>query len=304
MLRISTPKERLNKERQLPFALTSRDQFDRVVDESIIECFKPDTPFISGETRVVTLGSCFAQNIAADLYKANYPILSMSVSERLFNAFALQQFVEGLVSRDVNLSALTAHWNIKLEEITDIHDTIRDGAIVIITYGLDLVWFDNNTDETILDPAEKVGPKLILNEPQRYEMRVTSVHDNLDAMIATINAIRTINPFAKVILTLSPVHLSRAVCDYPGIVADSISKSTLRCALHEFMALKLPNVFYFPSFEILRWFAPMLESVSFEDGILRHLKKEWIEYTLSKFKQYHCVGEQPFPPLLKCFANE
>jgi hypothetical protein len=156
----------------------------------------------------------------------------MSVSERLFNAFALQQFVEGLVSRDANLSAHTAHWNIKLEEITDIHDTIRDGAIVIITYGLALVWFDNNTDEMILDPTEKVGPKLILNEPQRYEMRVTSTHDNLDAMIATINAIRTINPFAKVILTLSPVHLSRAACDCPGIVVDSISKSTLRYALH------------------------------------------------------------------------
>jgi hypothetical protein len=63
------------------------------------------------------------------------------------------------------------------------------------------------------------------------------------------------------------------------------------------MNLRLKDVFYFPSFEILRWLAPMVDgNVWFEDGQLSHVRNAWTAYTMSKFMQYYCVGETPLSP--------
>jgi hypothetical protein len=92
--------------------------------------------------------------------------------------------------------------------------------------------------------------------------------------------------------------LRLAACDYPVIVADCISKSTLRIALHQLMNLKLNDVYYFPSFEILKWLAPMVDVIWYEDNMLAHIQKRWTDYTISTFMESYCVGETALPPPL------
>ena len=87
--------------------------------------------------------------------------------------------------------------------------------------------------------------------------------------------------------------MTRAVCDYPVTAANAISKATLRCALHEVLSLKLKNVYYFPSYELLRELASMIDVIWFEDGILSHIRAEWTTYAMSKFMQYYCIEQEP-----------
>ena len=39
--------------------------------------------------------------------------------------------------------------------------------------------------------------------------------------------------------------------------------------------------------------------VFYEDNMLACVRNDWIEYTLSKFKQYYCEGAQSISPPLK-----
>jgi hypothetical protein len=295
MLRTVDARERFVKARQLPRRVVTAADFDQTVDRAILKDLSPAEPFIDRTTNVITIGSCFAMNIEASLAASGYKTLRVNVSERLFNPFALQTFVEALGPVG-DFSDFEKHWGVAAAAPEAIRNGIAEGAIVIITFGLSFVWIDKNTGEIVFDPARKVGTALIREDPERFEMQPTGVAENTEAMAAIINAIRGLNRSTKIILTLSPVHLARAISDYPGIVADSISKSTLRCALHEIMSLRLAGVYYFPSFEILRWFAPMVDVVFGGDDLLAHIQPQWVDYTLSKFKHLYCVGEQSLPP--------
>ncbi len=296
MLRHLPPNDRTIRHRQFPDSIANTEQFDRAVDNGILSNLLPETPFISRETPVVTIGSCFARNIAADLIGHGYRIHRVNVSERLFSPFALRDFVVHLCSENLDIAHFIDAWRVSQAQIEDIRRVIVEGAVVILTFGLSFVWFDTETDEIIFDPTKKVGLKLIVANPERYEMRATEVPENFEAIVDVIEGLRRLNPFTKVIATLSPVPLHRAISDYPVIVADTISKATLRCALHNVTMLGLKDVYYFPAYEILRGFASMADVIWFEDNQLSHIRKEWIAYTMSKFKAAYCFGETPIRP--------
>jgi hypothetical protein len=68
-----------------------------------------------------------------------------------------------------------------------------------------------------------------------------------------ISSIRALAPEAAVVLTVSPVPLSVTTEFNSAIIADCVSKSTLRVAVHEVLNQKLPKVVYWPAFEMVRW---------------------------------------------------
>lgn len=298
MLRPLDPDARYDKERQVPKSFATPEHFDFAVDRAVLANLMPEGPFIDRTTPVTTIGSCFAGNIAASLSSAGYNVHHLDVSERLFNPFALQEFTEAL-SASEDLTAFAARWRVDAQAAANMRTTIGQGGVLIVTFGLSFVWVDKTINQVVTDPTQKAGLRLITADPARFVMEPTGVAENVDAMAATLNAVRRINRNIKIVMTLSPVHMGRAICDYPPAAADAISKSTLRCAIHEIMSLRLHNVFYFPSFEILRWFGPMVD-VTFGDMDILHIDPQWIAYTLSKFRQYYCVGERPIlPPFIR-----
>jgi hypothetical protein len=77
----------------------------------------------------------------------------------------------------------------------------------------------------------------------------------------------------------------------------------LRIALDEMLKRRIEGVYYFPSFELLRWLTPMLELIWGGDNLLQHVQPEWINYTLSKFEQFYCIGGTALPPPLKSLGK-
>src|SRR5579872_5582686 len=104
MLRPLSVIERIAKQRAFPQSIIAGpEEFDSTVDHTAIAGFAPAAPFITQATKIVTMGSCFAGNIARNLKNRGYEIFSLDVHERLFNPFALQQFVEGLTGKELDL---------------------------------------------------------------------------------------------------------------------------------------------------------------------------------------------------------
>ena len=65
---------------------------------------------------------------------------------------------------------------------------------------------------------------------------------------------------------MEAVGVILAVTDGSPIAANNVSKAVLRAALHEVMARKEPNVFYWPSYEIVEWIGKYVALVWGQDG--------------------------------------
>lgn len=278
--------------------IESAAEFDEVVNTGIIRGYEPDAPLISKTTRIITAGSCFAENVAKQLNAAGYAINHAAFTDNLFTPLALQLFMDCL--REERWQEMQANWGIG-DEGPALRQAICSGAVLIITFGLSTVWVDKRTGLPTLDPTTKThtadghGVRK-LPDPRVYAMSQMSVADIKASMSGIISSIRAMSPAAPVILTVSPIPLAFSASNQPVIVADCLSKSGLRISIDELRSSPLPGVYYFPSFEILRWFATMIEPIWFEDGILSHIRHDWINYTVSKFRQFYCENEQPVVP--------
>ncbi len=278
-------------------------QFDQIVDTGVLDCYEPQKPFLSRTSPIVTIGSCFARNVALQLLDAGYNVYTAPVTDLLFTPPALLRFTEAL--RDsVPATQMREYWDINQTDADRMRTLIAEGATVIVTFGLSTVWIDKKTGGMIPDPSSKSVNEhnkgiRTLPDPARYEMRQMGVEAIVEALQGIIKAIREIGTNNKIVLTLSPIPLALSANDQPVFVADCISKSSLRVALDEVMRHRIEDIYYFPSFELLRWFATMVTGIWYEDKLLSHIRHEWIRYTVSKFRQYYCtephVALPPFP---------
>jgi hypothetical protein len=102
-------------------------------------------------------------------------------------------------------------------------------------------------------------------------------------MLAFIDALREVNPRARIILTVSPVPLAATACAGQHVLAaTTYSKSVLRAACGEIQEQR-PLVAYMPSYEIItgsyargRYFADDLRSVT-EAGV-SHVMRVFLQH--------------------------
>jgi len=120
-------------------------------------------------------------------------------------------------------------------------------SVFIITLGLSEVWYDRVTQEVFW----KAIPSRIYN-PERHGFRVLGVEETYRALSKIRELIRTQRPQAHVIFTLSPVPLVATFRPVGCLVADSVSKATLRVALDMLMREEPPKTWYWPSYEIVK----------------------------------------------------
>jgi hypothetical protein len=109
-------------------------------------------------------------------------------------------------------------------------------------------------------------------DPLRHEfrnLRTAEVRAQIGEFAARL---RSVNPTARIILTVSPVPLAATASGNHVLPATIYSKSVLRAAAQE-AAEDLPGLFYFPSYEIVtgpqargRFFADDLREVT-EEGV-------------------------------------
>jgi hypothetical protein len=116
-------------------------------------------------------------------------------------------------------------------------------------------------------------------DPERYVFTNLGVDDVVRDMTRFINALRTVNPSATVVLTVSPVPLNATAEDRHVLVSSTYSKAVLRVA-SDTLATTLPGVHYFPAYEIVT--GSFSRGQYFSDD-LRSVTEAGVEHVMSLF---------------------
>jgi hypothetical protein len=127
-------------------------------------------------------------------------------------------------------------------------------------------------------------------DPAVHRFHNFSVDEIGADLLAFIDALRSVNPRAKVMLTVSPVPLIATASGQHVLTATTYSKAVLRVACEQ-VARQRPETGYFPSYEVVAgshargaYFAPDLRSVT-EAGV-QHVMRLFM---------WHCVDADSEP---------
>ncbi len=247
----------------------------------------PIAPFvrkIDHSQKILSLGSCFAENIAARLSAAKFHITA-SPTGILFNPESIAQAIERYSAESVptikelqydneRWFSYDFHSAFSHSDVDKALDAMRQGVergaealreadTYIITFGTAIVY-------RLTDSARVVAN--CHKQPQRYFRReMLSVEDIVSRYGALLEGCLRDK---RVIFTISPIrHLS------DGAEQNSLSKATLRVAIGEIVS-RYPNATYFPSFEIMN---DELRDYRFYAEDMTHPSTTAIDYIWERF---------------------
>jgi len=278
----------------------SYDGYSRRVDnfhkwsERKFEIKTTHVPLIDKDTKIVAIGSCFAKEVVKYLAQKGYNIQAHPNGLQ-YNTFTIRDHIKHLFSiaspynSIVPLEREKDKWRHPYKKIstsptceeakaysdaldTKARDIWKNAEIIIITLGLTEIWEDQSGLVQIEIPHANIFNKEI------FLFRKTSYKENLDNLEEAYCIIRNISD-AKIIVTVSPVPLYITFSDEDVTVANAESKSILRAVAGEFSS-KHPDIFYFPSFEIVMYSMDPSKYLK-EDG--RHVTEEGVRKIMEKF---------------------
>ena len=244
---------------------------------------KPWQKRIEHSDSILSLGSCFATNIAQRLLERKFKVCN-SPTGILFNPASIARSLELMSTcyqvseNDVFLSGeqyssylFHSHFSStnKQEAIERMQQAINAGNkalssadYLIVTLGTAWVYRLKTTGEVVANchkqPSTNFSRELL--SVDEIVKALESIHDHCSA---------------ELILTISPVrHIGE------GMEDNSLSKALLRVAVAEFIKRHPERTTYFPSFEIL---IDDLRDYRFYDNDLVHPSTMAIDYVAEKF---------------------
>lgn len=255
-----------------------------VIRESLLAGYPTGRRFIRPDTKFVTMGSCFARNLAEYLRTRGYQAFNELIGEDVNNTYANRYFLEWVLDGSSNATTAAMEAAYGREVRTRMRQALEECEVFVFSLGVAASFFDSRSGDFVF--ANTHGGASLNLLLKHCVMRTTSVQentDNLRAIIASVNALSRTPP--AVVLTVSPVPLAATSERASAVMADCISKSTLRLACEEVLQAKAGNeIHYWPSFEMVRWLGPYLtdrNSAVFgaEDGKTRHVSN-WMVQTI------------------------
>jgi hypothetical protein len=241
---------------------------------------------LSGQDRIATAGSCFAQNVAKYLRAA--PDVSLMETEtlgetdpvysgRYGNIYTPRQMTELLdecLSGTPDLGApiirrsderyvdvfrpfmatngfdsAKAVLDARAAHLTAIRPVFTDSSIFVFTLGLTEVWCADQGSTP--GRAYPVCPGVYSDDHNRpYTFCNLSFAESLADTTRFLNRLAAVNPGVRVILTVSPVPLTATASGDHVLTATMLSKSILRAVAGELAATR-DDVVYFPSYEMV-----------------------------------------------------
>lgn len=219
---------------------------------------KPERNQIDYSSKVLLLGSCFAEKIGAKLHYLKFQN-TLNPFGILFHPIAIEKVITRALNDEeyteadvffenerwhcfdahsqlssVSKNQLLANLNLALEETKK---AVFEASHIVLTFGTAWVYRFISSDSVVAN-CHKVSQKQFLKE--------LLLPDQISESILAIEAlVREMNPDVNFIYTVSPV---RHIKD--GIVENSRSKAHLLAGIHETVEPRKQN-YYFPSFEIV-----------------------------------------------------
>lgn len=251
---------------------------------------KPFDRRIDHSQTILSLGSCFASNVAERLSRAKFCVTS-SPTGILFNpesiAATLDRFdavargdngalpaAEDLAYSNERWFSYDFHSDFSATDATDalaaMQEAVRHGAqalkdaqVVILTFGTAFV-FRNKQSGDVVANCHKQPQALFQREMMSAEQIATRYISLMQGPLAG----------KQVIFTVSPV---RHMVD--GLEQNSLSKATLRVAV-DVIQKACPNAYYFPSYEIVM---DELRDYRFYADDMTHPSRMAIDYIWERF---------------------
>lgn len=228
-----------------------------------------ESPFpIDYNSKIVSLGSCFAVNMAQKLeyFKFRNTINPFGI---LFHPLAIEKFVQFAIGQnpisDGDVFFHNERWHCfdahsdlsnpdKGRLLDDLNSSISkttavlaDASHIVITLGT--AWaYRNNASGELVANCHKLPQK-------EFSKELLTIDAIADSLLQTFALMQSVNPMAAIILTVSPV---RHIKD--GFIENQRSKAHLIAAVHQVIdeqsSQQPPNtsrqlLTYFPSYEIM-----------------------------------------------------
>lgn len=282
-------------------------------------------PQVARPGRFFTIGSCFARNIAEFLRANGVPADTFALAEDL-NSPISNAYIFDLLRRTPEVRAeILADWVARIfpelepaqvqeaaaargAGLDQLAGQLRAADCVVLTLGNVVDFFREGADAA-LPLTEKIFPKFVAmpgsedigrraSAAARLKklgatLRLASYQETLEAIEGCIDGVRAITD-APLVVTLSPVPVDSVIgladCELKSAVeVDCVSKSRLRSAFDEIAARRGAKdaIHYYPSFEIVRWIAPLAPIPSFglDDAASRHVSSPILDAICATFLQ-------------------
>ncbi|XZF13102.1 GSCFA domain-containing protein [Chitinophagaceae bacterium MMS25-I14] len=223
---------------------------------------EPDVPQlpvpVTYKDKLFLIGSCFSENMYEKLVHHKFSVLS-NPHGILFNPLSVAQSLDSYADHkkytEDDLFLLNELWN-SWDHHTRFSDTdknaalhkintsqedaatfIREAKFVIITLGSAFQYYLKESGRHVANNHRAPG--------QWFEKRLLPIEEIVTALRASLQKLRSINPDAQVIFTISPVRHIR-----DGVTDNNRSKARLLEAVHT-LCDDLEHTHYFPSYELV-----------------------------------------------------
>lgn len=216
---------------------------------------------ITHKSKIMLLGSCFAQNIGLRLQACKFDVCNnpfgiiynpLSIATVLRRATSGEEFTPQ--SPEIFESAERWHsllhhsdFSRKTREellhtinraLQEAHRLTRSADVIIITFGTAYV-YSRHSDGLVVSNCHKLPAK-------SFNRRLLSTNEIVDAMSEALAPIVATNANVKIIFTISPIRHLR-----DGAHDNQLSKATLLLAIEQLREKFPANSAYFPAYEIV-----------------------------------------------------
>lgn len=238
-------------------------------------------------SRIVTIGSCFAEVMGSRLADHKLTVLNNPFGT-IFNPVSIAKLLttalngvapdedlyverDGTWFHDDFHSSLYAHTQTDLREklvhrLSQTADAIRSADFLMLTLGSAVVYRHIETGKIVANCHKMPGAHF-----EKYLYPYEYLHDDLNRLMKTL---RRANPRLTLLLTVSPVRHTRDTLPF-----NQVSKSTLRVATHE-LTVWNDWVHYFPAYELI---IDDLRDYRFYEADLIHPNSQAHDYIFGKF---------------------
>ena len=213
---------------------------------------------LSYKSKLMFVGSCFADNISAYFENAKFSCLTNPFGT-LYNPISINALFDMIINRKefVNddffysrgmYSSYLLHSDLSNKDIhtavadtnkalTESYNYLQQASILFITLGTAWVYYLNENGKAVAN-CHKQNPKL-------FTRKLLTVEESSAALHKICTNVLSFNPDIRIVLTVSPI---RHIAD--GATDNSLSKSTLLLSVNQIVST-FASVEYFPSYEIM-----------------------------------------------------